>query len=608
VRDSGLLKDRILIHYPETGDQAEMTLLSEATRRWQNLNQSWDAYCQSESVETVRPILVIQVQDGTETILTRTDLAATLNTIETTLGRTFQPGEIAHTFNDRGEIEIGDHRLPYIEASRIEEDPRLNVVLFKMSLSTGWDCPRAEVMMSFRGAQDYTYIAQLLGRMVRTPLARRIEKDAALNDVHLFLPHYNRENVERVVNGLENVEDVPPATIGTPRELVILQKRDDAAPIFAAMQQAGKELVTYRVNAFRNQSALRRLMALGRGLTQDEIAETAQSEVTEEIVSQMVAKVGKLRAAGDFKQSARRITGVDLKTISLQAGQISDATPAHALQAVEVDIDRHFEQAGKLLSNGLHMAYWKKLADCDVTEVKVEVIVLTQNPDAMQALETYAEGKFNQIYEQHKRVIADLSEARVQHYDKLRLATAQPQTIFWYLPDSISFRRMPDAPTFEKHLYLEEDGSFRANLGTWEKGVLEEELQNPSVVAWLRNVDRQNWSLEIPYEFGGEIKPMFPDLLIVRQDDQQYCFDILEPHDPSLNDNAAKAKGLAQLAEKHWQLFDRIQLIRKQTGPDGNDHYYRLDVGNDQIRKQVMAVESDQHLNQIFNQEAKIEL
>ena len=80
------------------------------------------------------------------------------------------------------------------------------------------------------------------------------------------------------------------------------------------------------------------------------------------------------------------------------------------------------------------------------------------------------------------------------------LATAQPQTIFWYLPDSISFRRMPDAPTFEKHLYLEEDGSFRANLGTWEKGVLEEELQNPSVVAWLRNVDRQNWSLEIPYE------------------------------------------------------------------------------------------------------------
>ena len=46
-------------------------------------------------------------------------------------------------------------------------------MFFKMALSTGWDCPRAEVMMSFRRAEDHTYIAQLLGRMVRTPLARR---------------------------------------------------------------------------------------------------------------------------------------------------------------------------------------------------------------------------------------------------------------------------------------------------------------------------------------------------------------------------------------------------------------------------------------------------
>ncbi|WP_163602770.1 hypothetical protein, partial [Klebsiella pneumoniae] len=76
--------------------------------------------------------------------------------------------------------------LRKVEASRIDADKNIGVVFFKTSLSTGWDCPRAEVMMSFRRAEDHTYIAQLLGRMVRTPLARRIEKDAALNDVHLF--------------------------------------------------------------------------------------------------------------------------------------------------------------------------------------------------------------------------------------------------------------------------------------------------------------------------------------------------------------------------------------------------------------------------------------
>ena len=47
--------------------------------------------------------------------------------------------------------------------------------------------------MSFRSAQDYTYVAQLLGRMVRTPLAHRIEMNAKLNAVHLFLPFFNKE-------------------------------------------------------------------------------------------------------------------------------------------------------------------------------------------------------------------------------------------------------------------------------------------------------------------------------------------------------------------------------------------------------------------------------
>src|SRR5689334_23855465 len=46
---------------------------------------------------------------------------------------------------------------------KIHDDPDVRVVFFKTSLNTGWDCPRAEVMMSFRAATDSTYIAQLVG-------------------------------------------------------------------------------------------------------------------------------------------------------------------------------------------------------------------------------------------------------------------------------------------------------------------------------------------------------------------------------------------------------------------------------------------------------------
>jgi type III restriction enzyme len=54
-----------------------------------------------------------------------------------------------------------------------------------VAISTGWDWLRAEVLVSLRAAQEYTYIAQLIGRMVRTPLARTITVSdcGTLNDV-----------------------------------------------------------------------------------------------------------------------------------------------------------------------------------------------------------------------------------------------------------------------------------------------------------------------------------------------------------------------------------------------------------------------------------------
>ena len=602
VRKSGLLKDRILIHYPDTGGKAEMTLLAEAAKRWQRMTQHWQTYCHEEGIPTVKPILVVQVEDGTNKILTKTDLATAITTIEGVTGESLTDNQIAHAFTDNNGIEVSERKIRYLEASRIEDDPHVRVVFFKMSLSTGWDCPRAEVMMSFRRAHDHTYIAQLLGRMVRSPLARQVEKDASLNDVHLFLPHYDETAVYSVINDLQNVEDVPPAQVGIGREMVTLHKRSGSEDIFDVMQK----LVTYRVNTVRQQSSLRRLMALGRALTMDRKDEEAQASVTSQIVTQMHTEISTMRAAAEYNNRAKQITGIDLKTITLNGTLVADDKVIYTIDAAVADIDRHFDRAGKLLSNGLHIAYWKKQTGRESNEVKIEVILLAQDNEAMRRLETFAAQRFDTLYEKFKWEIGELKEQRRKHYEKLRLATAQPQSIQWHLPDSIGFRRTITAPQFNKHLYLEDSGIFRADLGNWEADVLKEELNDPEVIGWLRNVDRQPWSLEIPYEDGGSVKPMFPDIVIVRQVNGNFRFDILEPHNPSLRDNVAKAVGLAKFAEKYLYLFDRVQLIRKQKGADGKEHYYRLDVGNNGVRQKVLSVKNDTQLNQLFESEAKV--
>lgn len=61
-------------------------------------------------------------------------------------------------------------------------------------------------MMSFRRATDATHIAQLLGRMIRTPKQMHIDVDDTLNDVHLYLPYFDVGTVEKIVEALQEAE------------------------------------------------------------------------------------------------------------------------------------------------------------------------------------------------------------------------------------------------------------------------------------------------------------------------------------------------------------------------------------------------------------------
>lgn len=598
VRKSGLLKDRILIHHPEAATTAEMALLEEAARRWGQMTSAWSAYCNDEKEQTIWPVLVVQVENGSDRQLTKTDLGAALTVIESAIGRRLNEGEVAHAMHDTGDLDVGGRRVRKVEASRIDADKNIGVVFFKTSLSTGWDCPRAEVMMSFRRAEDHTYIAQLLGRMVRTPLARRIEKDAALNDVHLFLPYFDTDAVESVVASLHNAEDVPPAETGSSRNLVVLKRREATEDIFAALD----ETVTYRVNAARAQSPLRRYMAISRSLTIDEIDEEAWGAAKQQIVKWMGERIAAIKTAGHFDIAAKAVTHVGLRTLAVNNGTgVAEPEPTkYAVDASDVDIDRLFEEAGRTFSHGLQMEYWRTHADRDALEVKVETIVLARNAAEMAVLESLAETAFDSLYDQHKKAIYKLKEQRRINYEKLRLATATPKEVPWQLPASIDFKRLPTDDLWERHLYVEGNGQFRAKLGSWEAGVLKEELAKPEMVGWLRNLDRKPWSLEIPYETGGDVRPMFPDLVVVRKVGSDFTIDILEPHDPSLGDNFEKAVGLAKFAEKHGALFGRIQLIRKQSS-GGGEHFVRLEINQAATIKKLLLITSNPQLDDLFS-------
>ncbi len=214
VRRSGLVKQSIRLRYaPDDSPVSVFTLLETALNRYRTFASTWSKH--TSNGRTIRPIMLVQVEDGqkssTDQKLSRTDLGQLLETVTRVLDLSPEDRKraIVHAF------QAGERwdTVSRVEPSRINDNQDIQVVVFKSALTTGWDCPRAEVMMSFRTAKDKTHIAQLVGRMVRAPLRRIIEGQGPeaelLNGVDLYLPRFDRRALSELLNILDGTDSKP---------------------------------------------------------------------------------------------------------------------------------------------------------------------------------------------------------------------------------------------------------------------------------------------------------------------------------------------------------------------------------------------------------------
>jgi type III restriction enzyme len=274
VRGSGLIKDRIKVSVAEDGDEADWSMLREAGRRLNVYRSEWEEYCNTNRINpVVSPVFVVQVENGTATRITNTNLATCIKEITSVCGH-MPAAAFAHCFDEDGDVTAGEYHLRKIEASKIVDDPEVRVVFFKTALSTGWDCPRAEVMMSFRKAVDDTLIAQLVGRMVRTPLARRVESNEFLNSVSLALPHYDDSAVTQIVTKLQDADVGAAAEIIREKDTAVYRRAHGTTDIFAALA----DVPTYVLTRPKRLPETSRLVKLARQLTFHGIGDGLQAK------------------------------------------------------------------------------------------------------------------------------------------------------------------------------------------------------------------------------------------------------------------------------------------------------------------------------------------
>lgn len=463
--------------------------------------------------------------------------------------------------------------------------------------------------MSFRTAKDETLIAQLVGRMVRTPLARAATGSSLLNSVALYLPQYDRDAVKSVIKRLSepHPEDGLPGTDTQRGNDTVSLVRDNAhQSVFAA----ATGLPNYKIERVAKLSPIRRLMRLGDRLVRDGFDGGAKRRFEQALLDALAAERERL-AAEDPNYTKRldeaalidvRRQDVDVTAMQAAAEDNDDAGTADKVKAHAINIEHAFADAGRRLGEGLHRSYLKARAEAqvkagqspDVGALKRETWVLSSDSHVTGAVDAAANALCDAELDKHETPINHLPDEVRAEYRAILREGAKPKAEPWEPPDTVDGDKK--GTDYPKHLFVKSNGSFsKEKFTTLEVKTLAEELPREEVVAWLRNVERKSWAFSIYYDLPTGPKTMYPDFLVFRVDGGHIVCDILEPHTQSQSDSVAKAKGLALFAENHGTKFGRIQLLDEVNG-----ELKRLDFKKTDIRKRIKALDSAPALRQLF--------
>ena len=600
VQESGLLKDTIALDIPdEVAGDFDTVLVRRAADKLRESTEEWERYTtQQDSSASVLPLMVLQAPNTPN----HQDIGRALDAV-------FQQWpdlpetSLAHVFGDHQTLVFGQYSVPYIQPQRVQDDTWVRVLIAKDAISTGWDCPRAEVMVSFRPASDETYIAQLLGRMVRSPLARRISGNDKLNAVECLLPKFDRETVERVVSALRDGNHTPP----TGRILV--------NPIETSPNPAVPESVWERFVSLPSQTRPQhgarpaiRLTALAHELASDGIlpgaggrAHAAMHKVLDDLIADH---------PHEFHTARARVMTVQGRTIvaDLQNGETRD--DRFQVDADDIVVDDAYRRTARLISADIARTYTMELAkrkpeaeedfDDALIEAREDVAALHLLENLQILFDAEATILSDSWFAEYRQQIKTLSHDRQETYRQIVALSKEPQDIDLARPTSRfepTTARENDGseteiPAYERHLLCDGAGSYPAELNTWEKAVLRAEMEREGFEFWYRNPSRPSQdSLGIAYVEGDDTRIVRPDFLFFSKQNDEFFVDIVDPHRDREADALPKLQGLARYAETHAAVYRRIEVVSKVRS-----QLRVLDLTRTDVRQAVLAATSAETL------------
>ncbi len=599
VQQSGLIKDIIRLDIPSEAGNLETSLATRAARKLKQSAKRWNEYLADQSklpgestIEPVQPLLVLQVPNTEDA----DDVGLWLDTVAAELGE-LTSYSVRHVLGDHTTKTFGSWEIDWIEPQRVQETTSVRVLIAKDGISTGWDCPRAEVLLSFRPAKDHTHITQLIGRMVRTPLARRVPGDELLNSVDCILPHFDRTTAGNVAKFLTGIIDSMP---GVGQKVLLDGRELQPNPNVPEGVWGVWDELPHLVVPQRGARPVKQVVQLAHALSTDELkpGAIASAEKQLHLVFDQLAE----RYDGQLKSAEIEVRTVRGMTISGAFGAQKLKYSDFVERADDRAIAVAFEDAKRAFGADIAQSYVDHLAgpdedDEDGTALRsayVTAAALSYVPSVRDKVDSEAKSLVDEWFADHRVALLGLSDERRDVYDEIRALAVSPQRTELRRPR----RRLEDfadadgnqiavADLIDKHLMSDDAGWFPlTSLNEWEKTVVRKETSRLDCLGWYRNpsVSAAD-SLGVTYRDSvGNWRALHPDFIFFNEVNGEIRPSIIDPHGHHLEDALVKLVGLADYAEEFGEHFLRIDALADVGG-----EMKVLDLQNPDVRDAVRA-------------------
>ena len=194
---AGLIKEQIISQTEEDlktieGEDLDFALLRLAKEKRESLAEQWKQVGQN-----INPLVLIQLPNDDSKLKNQgVETKEELVTRSLTENCKVPSNKIAKWFAGENKTENMEHIT--------DADNPVDFMLFKYAAGTGWDCPRAHIIVMFREIESPTFKIQTLGRILRNPVPKvDLTEFPELREGFLYT-NYRKNEISDIPDTVEN--------------------------------------------------------------------------------------------------------------------------------------------------------------------------------------------------------------------------------------------------------------------------------------------------------------------------------------------------------------------------------------------------------------------